>query len=71
MYHFYVKEHAKMYSDSKRTKQVSSYVSVHKFRKNYLVVITVYVLVRLNVLIRDNKRSLFYFLNYEKSSKII
>ena len=39
-------------------------------RKNYLVVITVYVLVRLIVLIRDNNLSLSYFLNYELSGVI-
>jgi hypothetical protein len=30
---YYVKENAKAYSDAKRTKQVGSYDSVHKFRK--------------------------------------
>ncbi|GGC92123.1 hypothetical protein GCM10011573_22140 [Enterococcus wangshanyuanii] len=39
-------------------------------RKNYLVVITVYILVRLIVLIRDNNLSLSYFLNYELSGVI-
>ncbi|OJG97878.1 hypothetical protein RV18_GL003892 [Enterococcus termitis] len=41
-----------------------------KDRKNYLVVITVYVLVRVIILIRDNNLSLSYFFNYELSGVI-
>lgn len=41
-----------------------------KDRKNYLVVIAVYVLVRVIILIRDNNLSLSYFLNYELSGVI-